>query len=466
MKSAYNKTYFIQACVQLVDMISINVCYFVYLFMDEWLNYDPIFFNAPKRYWLLMNVAYLIAINCITITLHRRASNPETVLHNVLRTIVLFIVIFVALIGMSKLPTPGYWKCILLGVPTFVYISSVRLLARRYIKHKRSLGRDTIPVIIVGYGRAVQNVINTMNDKWNGFNLLGVFDDTYFDENEAHTKRLGGVEDALTFIKEYHVDEVFIGLSSTQDSRIEDFIEECELQVIRLYYVPSSRSSKDRKTFAKPFGDGFILATHREPLLRLWPRFEKRTFDIVFSGLFLCTIYPFIYFIVALITKLTNPGPVYFKQERTGYDGTTFKCIKFRSMRVNKDADRVQASKDDPRITRWGHFLRHSNIDELPQFINVFKGEMSVVGPRPHMLAHTEYYSTLIPHYMIRHLVRPGVTGWAQTHGERGETKTVDDMARRVKLDIRYLENWSFWLDITIIIRTITNIFRGDEKAC
>lgn len=159
------------------------------------------------------------------------------------------------------------------------------------------------------------------------------------------------------------------------------------------------------------------------------------------------------------------PGPIFFKQKRTGYDGKDFWCYKFRSMKVNNDSDKVQATQDDPRVTKWGHFMRHTNIDELPQFINVLMGDMSIVGPRPHMLAHTEYYSEKIGDYMIRHYVKPGITGWAQTHGERGETKTVEDMARRVEKDIWYIENWGFWLDIQIIFKTVMNVFVGDDKA-
>ena len=178
-------------------------------------------------------------------------------------------------------------------------------------------------------------------------------------------------------------------------------------------------------------------------------RLKKRAFDVLVSGTFLLFFFPWIYFIVAIITKITMPGPVFFKQNRIGKN------------KIKK----VQATKDDPRVTKWGRFMRHTNIDELPQFINVFFGDMSVVGPRPHMLAHTEYYSEKIGDYMIRHFVKPGITGWAQTHGERGETKTVDDMARRVEKDIWYIEHWSFWLDIQIIFKTIRDVIIGDAKA-
>jgi putative colanic acid biosynthesis UDP-glucose lipid carrier transferase len=191
----------------------------------------------------------------------------------------------------------------------------------------------------------------------------------------------------------------------------------------------------------------------------------KRIFDIVFSSIFLVTLFPFIYAVLGAIIKLSSRGPVFFVQERTGKLGETFRCYKFRSMLVNNEAHTKQATSDDIRITRIGRFMRKSNLDELPQFINVFKGEMSVVGPRPHMLLHTEEYSKLINNYMSRHLIKPGITGWAQVNGCRGELRTVEDMANRVEKDIWYSEHWNFLLDIYIILRTIVCMIRGEENA-
>ena len=190
----------------------------------------------------------------------------------------------------------------------------------------------------------------------------------------------------------------------------------------------------------------------------------KRTFDIVFSSLMLCTIFPIVWVIVSIAIKIQSPGPIFFKQDRTGLDGKTFKCYKFRSMKVNADSDKVQATKDDPRKFPFGNLMRKTNIDELPQFINVFLGDMSVVGPRPHMLKHTEEYSSLINRFMLRHLAKPGITGLAQVSGFRGETHYIDQMEGRVKMDIKYIENWSFWLDMKIIVKTVTNML-GKEKG-
>ena len=169
--------------------------------------------------------------------------------------------------------------------------------------------------------------------------------------------------------------------------------------------------------------------------------------------------------ISAIIIKIQSPGPIFFRQLRTGLDGKSFYCLKFRSMHVNKDADRLQATKDDPRKFSYGNIMRKTNIDELPQFINVLLGDMSVVGPRPHMLKHTEEYSNIINRYMVRHLAKPGITGLAQVSGFRGETQKLSQMEDRVKKDIEYIENWTLLLDIRIIVKTVTNVFAGEKNA-
>jgi len=183
-------------------------------------------------------------------------------------------------------------------------------------------------------------------------------------------------------------------------------------------------------------------------------RLIKRLFDVVFSGVFLLAVFWWITVIVAIITEITMPGPVFFRQKRTGYLGKEFYIFKYRTMVVNDSADFIQATASDPRITRWGAIMRRTHIDELPQFINVFLGDMSIVGPRPHMLAHTEKYSALIDNYMARHSVLPGLTGWAQINGALGETRDLKKMEDRVLLDLWYIENWSLALDAKIILRT------------
>lgn len=181
----------------------------------------------------------------------------------------------------------------------------------------------------------------------------------------------------------------------------------------------------------------------------------KRLFDIVVSLVFLCTLFPFLYIIIGVAVKTTSQGPILFRQQRHGKDGCVFTCLKFRTMKINGEADTLQATRNDKRLTSIGSFLRRTSLDELPQFINVLKGDMSVVGPRPHMLHHTEMYSALIPGYMQRLAVKPGITGLSQILGYRGETPTVADMAQRIRLDLWYIDHRSFFFDLYIFTQTV-----------
>ena len=201
------------------------------------------------------------------------------------------------------------------------------------------------------------------------------------------------------------------------------------------------------------------------PLENIVNRIVKRLFDIGFSIFIILFILSWFVPLMAIIIKLTSKGPVFFVQERSGIKNLAFRVIKFRTMYINSDAHYKQATRYDQRITPIGKFLRRTNLDELPQFINVFFGQMSVIGPRPHMLKHTQEYSKIIDKFMVRHFVKPGITGWAQVNGYRGETREVTDMEGRVRADVWYIENWSFALDLKIIIMTIINMLRGEENA-
>lgn len=180
----------------------------------------------------------------------------------------------------------------------------------------------------------------------------------------------------------------------------------------------------------------------------------KRIFDVIFALLALVLLLP-LWVVLAVWIGVTSPGGIFFRQQRTGLDGKEFSLLKFRSMRVNEDADETQADANDPRVTGVGRFLRKSSLDELPQLINVLRGDMSIIGPRPHMLKHTEYYSKLIPGYMRRHDMRPGLTGYAQIKGFRGPTPHLEDMENRVKADLEYIDKFSLWLDLKIFFLTI-----------
>ena len=469
MISASDRTFKLGVLLSVIDWLTFNIVFLLSYTLNwfPWLDWNGHF----ATYMLAANVAYIIALQFVTISLHHRQSQPAKVLSNTSRTSVFFIVIYTSLLGVfTDVSVPGFGSSLFLTAVVFLATTLERLFLRHVIIHLRLSGHDMVKAVIFGTGDMAQKVANVMSDGWNGYCLLGCFTDKGAQQLVAAdtgkpVKRLGDKAAIIDFIEHNNVDELYISEVPGSDVDFKTLMKVCDKHMVRSYYVPSTVYGEFRKAKVKEFGDIYVLSQYDEPLRDVRNRLKKRLFDFIVSLLFICTLFPIILVVVYIVSKITMPGPLFFKQKRTGYDGRDFWCYKFRSMKVNKDSDTVQAVKDDPRVTKWGAFMRHTNIDELPQFINVLKGDMSLVGPRPHMLAHTDYYSELISDYMIRHYVKPGITGWAQTHGERGETKTVDDMRRRVEKDIWYIEHWSFWLDIQIMFKTISDAIHGDEKA-
>lgn len=322
-------------------------------------------------------------------------------------------------------------------------------------------------LVIVGDGPAVREIFQHCQDQTvRGYRFRGLFTDEPV-EGPLGEYRMGGVADAKAFSIQNRIDIIYCALPGTRRQDITDLMEFCERNTIRFRVIPSLDSFIPvvNTTELEFHGDVPVSKLRREPLERIADQRFKRAFDVFFSAAVILFIFTWLFPLLAILVKLSSRGPVFFKQKRLGKDNREFTCWKFRSMRTNAEADLKQATKDDPRVTRVGSFLRRSNLDELPQFFNVLLGHMSVVGPRPHPLRLNDQYRDIIDKYMVRHFVRPGITGWAQVNGFRGETRTPELMERRVELDVWYLENWSFWLDLRIVMRTVTNMFRRDPNA-
>jgi putative colanic acid biosynthesis UDP-glucose lipid carrier transferase len=322
-------------------------------------------------------------------------------------------------------------------------------------------------LVIVGDGPAVEEIIHYCEDQTvRGYRFRGLFNDEPV-QASLEDRRMGDIAAAKAFVLANRIDILYCALPGTRRQEITDLMEFCERNTVRFRVIPSAESFIPVvKTSDLEFhGDVPVSKIRREPLDRMWNRAVKRAFDIVFSALVIVLVFSWLFPLLGLLVKLSSPGPVFFKQNRLGRDNKPFVCWKFRSMRMNREADSKQAIKNDPRVTRVGAFLRKSNLDEMPQFFNVLLGHMSVVGPRPHPLKLNDQYRDIIDKYMVRHFVRPGVTGWAQVNGLRGETRTPELMERRVEMDVWYLENWSFWLDLKIVVKTVTNMFGKDPNA-
>jgi putative colanic acid biosynthesis UDP-glucose lipid carrier transferase len=314
--------------------------------------------------------------------------------------------------------------------------------------------------VIVGAGALAAKVAKALgNDP--GAHLIGFFEDRSKDERidgEASRKVLGGLRDVAACVGQRGVRDVYITLPLSSQPRIVELLEQLQDTTASLFFVPD--------VFGIAIIQGRLSDMNGVPVVGLCEtpftgtnELAKRLSDIVLASLILLLISPLM-IAIAIGVKLSSPGPVIFKQRRNGLDGNEIVIYKFRSMRAQDNGDVVrQARKSDPRITPFGRWLRRASLDELPQFINVLQGRMSVVGPRPHAVAHNEEYRQLIRAYMVRHKVRPGITGWAQVNGHRGETDTIEKMKARVEYDLEYLRNWSIGLDLQIIVRTIGLVF-------
>ena len=322
-------------------------------------------------------------------------------------------------------------------------------------------------LIIVGEGPAVEEIIQYCEDQTvRGYRFRGLFaDGTPAGEMAVH--RVGDVEAAKLFALQNRIDIVYCALPGTRRADITELMEFCERNTIRFRVIPSADSFIPviQTSELEFHGSVPVSKIRPEPMDGPAQRGVKRAFDVVFSALVITLVFTWLFPILALLIKLSSRGPVFFKQIRLGKDNHEFVCWKFRSMRMNKEADTKQATKNDPRVTGIGRILRKTNLDEMPQFWNVLLGHMSVVGPRPHPLRLNDQFADVIDKYMVRHFVRPGITGWAQVNGFRGETRTPELMEKRVELDVWYLENWSFWLDLRIVVKTVTNMFGKDPNA-
>ena len=319
-------------------------------------------------------------------------------------------------------------------------------------------------VIVLGHNDISKRLINYFQKESKLVNVLGCFDDQLA-TSENGLKIIGKLRESVSFAKENDVTEIYSTIAPEAHPYLYDLAKDAENHFIHFKFVPDYQIFVNRNIFVDFIDDIPVLSLRNEPLEDTGNKIKKRIFDIVFSSLVIIFILSWLVPIIAILIKLSSKGPVFFVQPRSGKSNQPFNCLKFRSLRVNDDANVKQVTKDDNRITPIGRFLRKSNIDELPQFFNVFMGDMSVVGPRPHMLKHTTDFTNIYKQYMIRHFIKPGLTGWAQVHGFRGEIKDHDFLIKRIEYDIWYMENWSIWLDMKIIVMTIYTTFKGDKNA-
>ncbi len=348
---------------------------------------------------------------------------------------------------------------------TASFLIASRLLYKLTWKYFEFSGFDQRKVIIIGAtnsGRALYDFFESHD--FSKYNFKGFFDDDP-DPLIVHRALIKGkISDIASFCQNENIDEIYFALPPGNDELLSSISKFADDNFIYLRITPDFGESVTDKYNVFMLDSIPVMTTRKEPLGVALNVGLKRLFDIVFSMLVILTIFPIIFPIIAIAIKLNSEGPIFFKQPRQGKKNKLFDCYKFRTMYIH-GASEKQATKNDPRITKVGRFLRKSNLDELPQFINVLLGNMSVVGPRPHISSQLDQYGAAIKKYKVRHFVTPGITGYAQVNGYRGETKEVSLMEKRVEYDVIYMENWSLSLDIKIIFLTVWNMIKGEKSA-
>ncbi len=342
-------------------------------------------------------------------------------------------------------------------------VLSVKILIFYALKSYRAHGKNYRSVIIIGFDDVSQTIIGLFRNKKSlGYNYLGFFSDLQGQQKEF----LGPLDSVFSYAKEQEVDEMYCSLSELTDKQIIEFTKIANELGCVIKLIPNANELYNKNVSSQFYDDTLlVLNVKKLPFQQATNHLIKRTFDIVFSFFVLVLILSWLTPLLWVLIKIESRGPALFRQKREGLNGHQFNCFKFRSMRINANSIQKHTSKKDHRVTKLGSFLRKTSLDELPQFYNVLKGDMSVVGPRPHLQSLSAEYQKDVDNYIQRHAVKPGITGLAQVSGYRGEIKRKYEIQNRIRLDIFYIENWSFFLDIKIILQTIFNVFKGEEKA-
>jgi len=455
---------YLQITLIVLDLIMLNLVFFLcQIIFAESIHYNTS--NAYFRYltfanssWLLLS--FFLRTYALSNILKFENFTKRTIqAYLVWIILVLFYLFFYRELSISRLfilsTTGGFGLALLLN--RFIYLGIFRFFRNSDLLIKK--------VLILGYNETAKKLTNYFEQDGLNMQILGYIEDDNNISELSHYPVLANISETLRIAKEMEVEEIFSTITPEQNKSIYDLMYQSEKECIRFRIVPNLSIFITREVHIEYFGDLPVLSLRKEPLDDVGNRIKKRALDITASLLVTIFILSWMIPIIGLIILLESGRPIFFKQLRTGKNKKPFYCIKFRSMKSNKDADLKQATQHDNRITSFGRFLRKSSLDEFPQFINVLRGEMSLVGPRPHMIKHTTDYSKVVDEYMIRQFIKPGITGWAQINGYRGEITNSEQIKMRVNKDLWYLENWTLWLDLKILFLTIYYIFKGDTKA-
>jgi putative colanic acid biosynthesis UDP-glucose lipid carrier transferase len=447
-----------------LDLLVLNVTFLICQFIFEG-HISEIAKIQYTYFWFFCNIAWMIASWSINIYNDRNIYLFEKFSKQTMHAFAYFLGLVMLYLAFNKQADLSrlFIISVLSSFAVSLLLNRFVHLALQYFLQKRD--HIVRKIMIIGFNERARKLATYLEQEPIKTEIVGFCEDEKKVTELSHYPIISGLDNVIETSKQYKVTEIFSTISPEQQSGIYSLINQADQACIRFRIIPDLNQFIRKPVHIDYLNDMPVLSLRKEPLDDVGNRIKKRFYDLLVSSLVIIFILSWLTPLIGILLWLESRGPVFFIQQRSGKNGKTFNCIKFRSMKVNRDAHEKQAIKDDSRITWIGKFLRKSSIDELPQFFNVFMSDMSIVGPRPHMLKHTDDYSKQIRQYMIRHFLKPGITGWAQINGCRGETRTVKDMNDRVQYDLWYLENWSLWLDTRIILLTAFNMIKGEKNA-
>jgi len=415
-------------------------------------------------FFIILCLSWLLVGSFFKLFDYYRASRTEIILSNFFKAFIVngFMIAALKLLFLKFESFSSDYLYLTIFV-AFISIIIWRGFSFILIKNYRKSGYNYKNVVIIGTGDICLKLHKFFSKKEHGYKLVAIFNGNI--DHKKFNCPCFPIDELEYFCEKNLVEEIYYSEPIDDEDALSKMILFCDDKMIRLRIVPDFSSFKQRKIKTDILGDTHVITLREEPLQYELNRIIKRTFDIIFSLFVIIFFMTWLVPLLGILIKISSTGPIFFKQVRSGLDNKEFTCLKFRTMELNDVSDIKQAIKNDPRTTVIGQFLRKTSIDEMPQFFNVLIGDMSVVGPRPHMIKHTKDYSKIIDGFMVRQLVLPGITGSAQVNGFRGETKSVDDMQNRVKYDVWYIENWTLLLDVKLIFLTIINLIKGCDNA-
>ncbi|MDP9042732.1 MAG: undecaprenyl-phosphate glucose phosphotransferase [Bacteroidota bacterium] len=445
-----------------VDLVSLSLVHIMLI-----LNFHRIPLDGERPYGLLFlvnNMVWLISAYSVGLYIEDGQPNVYRFSKRTLKAFILFACCVMMFAFLYHYPYSRLFILInFAGFFVLLMLTRISMVIGTYFMQKAN--HVSRRIVIIGYNDLSKKFVERFIVNHKDFQVDGYFEDQPLVNELSRHPIIGNINECIDYAVKYNIQEIYSAISPEKNESIYEMAKQAEKSLIRFKFIPDFRLFVNRETYLEYQGNFPILSLRPEPLEDMGNSLKKRTFDIVFSLFVIICILSWLIPILAILIVLSSRGSVFFKQKRSGKNNKQFTCYKLRTMTLNNEANTKQVTLNDSRVTRLGRFLRKTNLDEMPQFVNVLLGNMSVVGPRPHMLVHTSMYSKVMGEYMIRHFLKPGITGWAQVNGYRGEIKDEDQLRRRINHDIWYMENWSIWLDMKIILLTIYTTFKGDKNA-